>query len=244
MCHSDESRPPAPPRRGELGLHADLTLTAVDGNMFDAYEAHPAAPSAIGIVILPDNRGLHEYYKQLARYFAEAGFHAVAFDYYARTVGRGDRSEAFDYATHWKQATTEGVDADVAAAAAHLRAAGITTLFTIGFCFGGGHSWRQSAVMPDVAGSIGFYGFAGGVLEVQDQLTAPLLLLLGGEDKMIDPASFDPVIDALAARGIAADRYVYDGAPHSFFDRTFAEHGDECADAWRRILEFTDGITK
>jgi len=244
MCHSDASRPPAPPRRGELGAHNDLTLTATDGNVFDAYEAHPATASTRGIVILPDNRGLHEYYKQLARYFAEAGFHAVAFDYYARTAGRGDRSEAFDYVTHWKQATTEGVDADIAAAADHLRSAGVTTLFTIGFCFGGGHSWRQSAVLPDVAGSIGFYGFAPGVIAVQDRITAPLLLLLGGEDKMIDPASFDPVLESLASRGITADRHVYKDAPHSFFDRTYAEHGDECSDAWQRILNFTDQIIK
>ena len=32
---------------------------------------------------------------------------------------------------------------------------------------------------------------------------------------------------------------VYDGAPHSFFDRSFAELQDACADAWRRILSFT-----
>jgi carboxymethylenebutenolidase len=30
----------------------------------------------------------------------------------------------------------------------------------------------------------------------------------------------------------------YPGAPHSFFDRTFAEHEDACADAWRRVLGF------
>ena len=244
MCHSDESRPPAPPRNGELGAHNDLVLTAADGNVFDAYEAHPVAASTRGILILPDNRGLHEYYKQLARYFAQAGFHAVAIDYYARTAGRGDRSEAFDYVPHWKQATTECVDADAAAAAELLRASGVESVFTIGFCFGGGHSWRQSAVQPDIAGSIGFYGFAPGVVEVQDQITAPLLLLLGGADQMIDPATFDPVIESLGSRGISADRHVYEGAPHSFFDRTYAEHGTECADAWDRVLRFTDENAK
>ena len=80
MCHSDESRPPAPPRQGEVGAHGDLRLTAADGNSFLAYEAHPAESSTRGIVILPDIRGLHLYYKHLAERFAEAGFHAVAFD--------------------------------------------------------------------------------------------------------------------------------------------------------------------
>lgn len=243
MCHSDDSRPPASPNPGPLGAHGNLVLTADDGNVFDAYEAHPEAPSTIGIIVMPDNRGMHNYYKDLARRFAEAGFHAVAFDYYARTAGRGDRSEAFDYVPHWKQATPEGVDADVRAAAAHLRATGTTTLFTVGFCFGGGMSWRQSAMLDGVAGCIGFYGLANGVLPVQDQLRAPLLLLLGGKDPIVNPDDFDPVVEKLAARGISAERHVYPDAPHSFFDRTFAEHGEECADAWQRILSFTGAST-
>lgn len=240
MCHSDASRPPAPPRRGDLGPHADIVLTAGDGSRFDAYEAHPATTSTRGIVILPDNRGLHEYYKQLARYLAEAGFHAVAIDYYARTAGRGDRSEAFDYVPHWKQATNEGVDADVLAAAAHLRSLGVASLFTLGFCFGGGNSWRQAALIDDLAGAIGFYGRPDGVLALQRQVHAPLLMLLGGADQMIDPAAFDALLADMHQRGIDAERRVYADAPHSFFDRTYAEHGDECADAWHRILAFTD----
>jgi carboxymethylenebutenolidase len=34
---------------------------------------------------------------------------------------------------------------------------------------------------------------------------------------------------------------VYEGAPHSFFDRSFAEWTDAGADSWRRILDFIAG---
>jgi carboxymethylenebutenolidase len=34
---------------------------------------------------------------------------------------------------------------------------------------------------------------------------------------------------------------VYPGAPHSFFDRTFAQYREECDDAWTRILKFIGG---
>ena len=240
MCHSDASRPPAPPVMGEVASHGPLTLTASDGNVFDAYEAHPAAPSKRGIVILPDIRGLHEYYKDLAVRFAEAGFHAVAFDFYARTAGRTDRSEAFDYMPHFQQATDEGVTADATAAAAHLRAAGVDTIFTLGFCFGGSNSWRQSAAMPGLAGAIGFYGQPARPLAVEAQMRAPLLLLLGGADKSIDPADFDEFLERLNARGVYAERHVYEGAPHSFFDRSYAQHEAQCADAWQRILAFIE----
>lgn len=239
MCHSDDSRPPAPPVRGAVIGHHERTLTASDGNVFDAYEAHPEAASTLGFVILPDIRGLHAYYKDLAVRFAEAGFHAIAFDYYARTAGRGDRSDAFDYMPHWKATTPAGVDADVRACIDKLRANGVDRVFTVGFCFGGTNSWRQAAVQPDVAGAVGFYGRPDGIVAVQAQVHAPLLMLLGGADASIEPASFDDMLANLQARGIEAERHVYDGAPHSFFDRTFAQFTDECADAWSRILAFT-----
>ena len=239
MCHSDASQPPVPPTRGAVASHGSIALTSADGTVFDAYEAHHGAPSTRGIVILPDNRGLHDYYTVLAQRFAEAGFHASAIDYYARTAGRGDRSEAFEYVPHWKQAIPANVDADVRAAAEHLRASGVTTLFTVGFCFGGGMSWRQSAKLDDVAGCIGFYGLANGVLPVKDELRAPLLMLLGGADPIVNPDDFDPVIDALSKRGIPVERHVYPDAPHSFFDRTHTQHEAICADAWQRIVAFT-----
>jgi carboxymethylenebutenolidase len=31
---------------------------------------------------------------------------------------------------------------------------------------------------------------------------------------------------------------VYDGAPHSFFDRKFEQYREACDDAWLRILRF------
>ncbi len=217
----------------------ERTLTASDGNVFDAYEAHPEADSERGFVILPDVRGLHTYYKDLAVRFAEAGFHAIAFDYFARTAGRGDRSQDFDYWPHVKLTTPEGIDADVRACIDRLRANGAKQVFTVGFCFGGTNSWRQAAVQPGLAGAVGFYGRPDGILPLQDRVSAPLLMLLGGADTAIDPASYDEMLAGLQARGIAAERHVYEGAPHSFFDRSFADHAEACADAWDRIIAFT-----
>jgi carboxymethylenebutenolidase len=68
-------------------------------------------------------------------------------------------------------------------------------------------------------------------------MQAPLLLLAAGQD-------FTPVeevsafADRVRAAGVEAEMHVYPDAPHSFFDRTFAEHREACADSWRRILDF------
>ena len=78
MCHDDDSRPPTPPNPGPVHEHGPLTLLSADGTQVMAYRALPDAPARAGVVILPDIRGLHPYYEQLAIRFAEAGFAAIA----------------------------------------------------------------------------------------------------------------------------------------------------------------------
>ena len=36
--------------------------------------------------------------------------------------------------------------------------------------------------------------------------------------------------------------HIYDGAPHSFFDRSFGEWHEACEDAWRQILGFVERL--
>lgn len=138
MCHSDESRPPRPPVEGVAADRYDLTLTASDGASFMAYAAVPEEPSGRSVVILPDVRGLHAFYKELAALFAEAGFRAIAIDYFGRTADTGDRTESFDHMSHVEKLTPEAIALDVRAAVAQLREAdGAGAIFTVGFCFGG-----------------------------------------------------------------------------------------------------------
>ncbi|MBC7680120.1 MAG: dienelactone hydrolase family protein, partial [Pseudorhodobacter sp.] len=158
MCHSDDSRPPSAPTAVPVASSADLVLTAADGNRVLAHEARPTAPSGAGIVVMPDVRGLHEFSRALASRFAEVGVEAVAIDYFGRTAPDDDRSEAFAFMPHVEQTTPEGVARDVQAGVAHVRGNGASKVFTVGFCFGGGYSWRQSADTPGLAGCIGFYG--------------------------------------------------------------------------------------
>ena len=47
------------------------------------------------------------------------------------------------------------------ACVAQLRAAGCTSIFTVGFCFGGRNSWLAAASGHGLAGAIGFYGRPG-----------------------------------------------------------------------------------
>src|SRR2546426_5741171 len=113
-----------------------------------AYFAHAADPSGAGMVVMPDVRGVHAFYKELAQRFAEAGIDAVAIDYFGRTAGDGPRDESFEYRPHVDKTTPATINADVAAGVEWLRSrdgGAVRSVFTVGFCFGGAQSWRQSA---------------------------------------------------------------------------------------------------
>ena len=235
MCHSDASRPPSAPTAVPVASSADLVLTAADGNRVLAHEARPTVPSGAGIVVMPDVRGLHEFYKALASRFAEVGVEAVAIDYFGRTAPDDDRSEAFAFMPHVEQTTPEGVAADVQAGVAHVCGNGASTVFTVGFCFGGGYSWRQSADTPGLAGCIGFYGRPASGLEVADRMTAPLLMLVAGADAHIPVEDTRAVADAAP---VPTEFVVFEGAPHSFFDRSYDEHVAAADEAWARIRQF------
>ena len=86
MCVDDDSYPPIPPIAGGATDTRDLRLTSADGTRFMAFGARAAAPTGAGMIVIPDVRGLHRYYKDLATRFAEVGVDAVAFDFFARTA--------------------------------------------------------------------------------------------------------------------------------------------------------------
>lgn len=241
MCYSNSARPPLPPIMGGSTDDRDLILTSADGSRFGAYAARAAKPTGAGIVIIPDPRGLHPFYKDLARRFADAGVDAVAVDYLARTAGIGDRPDDFDYRTHIGLSKPELIAADVAAGIAFLKSpegGAVRSVFTVGFCFGGAQSWRQSAAQPGLAGAIGFYGIPSRARDAIPKMKAPLLLLLAGADKAATPEDFEEFDRELTEAGVPHRKVIYAGAPHSFFDRAQAEYQDASADSWREMLAF------
>ena len=80
MCFEPTARPPLPPISGGAGVEAagDVVLRAADGNPFLAHTATTAEPGAPGMVILPDVRGLHPFYRDLSERFAQVGVNAIA----------------------------------------------------------------------------------------------------------------------------------------------------------------------
>ena len=236
MCFDLDSAPPIPPLAGAAVDHEELVLEAADGNRFAAFAARPEESSRTGVVVLPDVRGLYRFYEEVALRLAERGHAAVAIDYFGRTAGVSTRDESFEYRSHVDQTTEQGVQADVAAAVAWLRDRGARSLFTLGFCFGGRNSWLATAHGHELAGAIGFYGRPpeGRAAEFR----APILALQAGADGHILPEQNAAFEAELAAAGVPHELVVFDGAPHSFFDKKQEEFAAASEQAWERVLAF------
>jgi carboxymethylenebutenolidase len=238
VCFDLDSSPPIPVIRGAAVSHEELTLQAADGNRFAAFAAAPDESASVGVVVLPDVRGLYRFYEELVLRFAERGMAAVAFDYFGRTAGASKRGDDFEYMPHVQQTTTPTVQADVAACMAYLREQGAERIFTVGFCFGGRQSWLAGADQEGLAGAVGFYGRPAEPAERAADLRAPILALQAGADQNItaeDNAAFEA---ALAAAGVDYELVTYEGAPHSFFDRKQEEFASASDDAWAKVLAF------
>ncbi|MCB1247403.1 MAG: dienelactone hydrolase family protein, partial [Acidimicrobiia bacterium] len=174
------------------------------------------------------------------------GHDSLAIDYFGRTAGLGERTNDWDFMPHVAQTTMGGIKLDVKAGVDWLRADNPTRkIFTVGFCFGGSNSWHQAANDLGLSGAVGFYGRprrsdADDVISRVGEMSCPVLALMGGDDPGIPPdlvAEFD---SALESAGVSHEVVVYPDAPHSFFDRKYADFADESADAWDRVLAFVD----
>ncbi|HVO42844.1 MAG TPA: dienelactone hydrolase family protein [Aggregatilineales bacterium] len=246
MCYDSQAQPPLPPGETSPARGEDIILIASDGNRLAAYAAHPSRPSGASVLIYPDVRGLHQFYKDLALRFGEVGITALAIDYFGRTAGLTPRDESFDYKPHVLQLRLDSFKRDVAAGLAWLRDASKTPIFVVGFCMGGSltlitgthRDFAFAGLIPFYAGMSRDFGGAGTVLDFADHVAFPVLGLFGGADQGIPENAVKQLDEELDGAGVEHNLIIYPGAPHSFFDRFATDYAPASADAWARVLDF------
>ncbi len=248
MCYTDGAQPPDPPGAAGKAKGEEIVLTASDGNKFYAYLALPEAHTHSGVVIYPDVRGLHQFYRDLALRFAEVGIAAIAVDYFGRTAGLTSRAEGFEYMPHVNQIRLETFTLDVQAALAHLREkiGADAAVFVTGFCMGGSltlitgtnRDLGLAGLIPFYAGVTRDFSGAGTVLDFAAKVAYPVVGFFGGTDQSIPETAIRELEGKLDTAGVEHRLTIYAGAPHSFFDRMAAQYADASADAWKQLLAF------
>lgn len=248
MCTSHDSRPPIEPISGAATDAESITLKGEDGTEFRAYLARPEQSTGAGVLILPDVRGLHPFFEELALRFAERGITALAIDYFGRTAGTEPRGAEFEYMPHVDQLRWEDAQGDIKAAIAHLRSVDPAprSVLALGFCMGGRFSSLSATFGLGLAGVIPFYGWPVGKgragspapADLAGEIECDVLSIYGEADTAIPNDAREAFDAALDKAGVKHETVVYPDAPHGFFDKGAPDFADAASDAWGRVLAF------
>jgi carboxymethylenebutenolidase len=219
-----------------------VTFAARDGAELFGYVAKPADMGQLGrapgVLVIHENRGLLEHFKDVARRFAKEGFAALAIDLLSREGGTDTFPDQPAVSAALSAAGPERHVADVSDAIGYLL--GQTEVLpggvgATGYCFGGGICWRVAVDDQNVAAAAPHYGSAP-PLEKVPQLRAAVLGIYGERDERIN-AGIPALEDALQQTGKTYKIKIYPGAGHAFFNDTGSGHHPEAAaDAWAETL--------
>ncbi|MBI3959980.1 MAG: dienelactone hydrolase family protein [Chloroflexi bacterium] len=216
----------------------DVTYPDRDGEELTGYLAWPAsaADSPLpSVIVIQEWWGVNEHIKDVTRRFAAAGYVALAPDLYHGAVAtEPDEARKLVMALDMAEAVAEiGQAIDFLLAQESVRGdkAGI-----VGFCMGGRLVLASATALDTIAAAIPFYGTA---LSPEDAATvkAPVQGHYGTADGGIPVSSVEAMQTAMEAAGIANEFYLYEGAPHAFFNDTAASYRPAAAQqAWERTL--------
>lgn len=222
----------------------------------DAIRGYAASPSGAGpfpaLILIPDVRGLHEHYRDIARRFAAEGFVTLAIDLYSRE-GAPDLPD-MEAVFRWiRELPDPRVLGDVGGAVRYLagrRDVRADRVGITGFCMGGQYALLAACSVDGIAACVSWYGMLryaektaakpASPLELAGNLRCPYLGLFGAEDGIIPLADVDELRSVLERARKTHEIRVYPGAGHAFFNdtRPDAYRPAAAADAWPRALEF------
>ena len=111
-------------------------------------------------------------------------------------------------------------------------------LAVVGFCFGGGLTWRLLAAgEPRVAVAVPFYGPAPDAPDFS-RSKAAVLAIYGELDNRVN-GTRDTAVSALTRAGLTHEVRTFAGADHGFFNDTGARYNAAAAaDAYRAVLDW------
>ena len=223
---------------GDPDVHGEMVTFASGEDEIMGYLAAPAAEGIYpAILVCHENRGLNPHIEDVARRFAKNGYVALALDLLSREGGT---------ASHDRDAvpallTEAGADrhvGDFIAAADYLKTLENVDgerMGMIGFCFGGGITWRVATALPDLDAAVPFYGPAPDLAAVPD-IQAAVLGVYAELDERIG-AGVPDLEAALEAAGTNYQLNTYPGVNHAFHNDTGGRYDEEQATkAWEDAL--------
>lgn len=206
----------ATPRAGPADIHAEYVKFLSGKDSITAYLAYPErADAAPGVIVIHEIFGMSDFVRDRVTQLAKDGFVAIAPDLLSRRGGTpADQNQAVqmirglnpDTLTQDLNATYEFLRG--------VRAVKADRIGVIGFCWGGGQSFRYATNNPSLKGFVVCYG-PGPDSASLARLKAPGLGVYAEKDARISLSV--PGTDSLMRRlGKSYQYRVYPGVGHGF----------------------------
>ncbi len=214
-----------------------VRFPAADAEL-SGYLAHPSAPGRHPIVLVcHENRGLTPHIRDVARRLAKAGYVALAVDLLSREGGTAQND--FDRIPGLLGNTPPARPVqDFQSGLAYAKAqsyARADRAGMVGFCYGGGVTWRVAAATPELRAIVPFYGQPVSPAEIA-RVQAAVLAIYAGLDQRID-ATIPATEAAMQQNAKTFRKIVYPNVNHAFFNDTGGAYDPTAAQAaWGETL--------
>jgi len=212
----------------------------------ETFVAYPESKDKTPVVlVIHEIFGMTDWVQDLADEIAAAGYIAVAPDLLSGMGPNGGRSSSLDQSKAMEAVShldPDQVTADLIAVADYGKKLPASTgkLFVVGFCWGGGQSFRFATNRPDLSAAFVFYGGPPDK-DAMARIHAPVYAFYAGNDARVD-ATIPDATAGMKAAGKFYEPVTYDGAGHGFMRAGEAPDASDAnkkarADSWVRLKE-------
>lgn len=206
---------------------------------YSGYLATSKSRKGPGIVVIQEYWGLVDHIKRVADRFAEAGYTALAPDFY-----QGKTAKEPDEASHLMQAlniaqTERILHSAITALLSHPATVG-DRVGVVGFCMGGQLALFAACVDDRIAGCIDYYGIHPKVKPDLENLHAPVLGFFAEHDEHVPQGAVQQLDDDLTRLNKPHEFITYKGVHHAFFndDRPTVYGKIAAEDSWEKAMGF------
>ena len=231
-----------PPKagNGSVTTHGEWVYIKRGRDSVRAYVAYPERKTkAPAVIVIHEIFGLTDWEPKVADRLAKEGFVAILPDLLSSKYGKSPTDPDAGRKLIG-ELEPDRITADLNAAYAYVNGLSSVSkdqIGVIGFCWGGGQSFRYATNNPKLRAVVVAYGPAPDTADLK-RIRAPVLGIYGENDERIN-ANLPDVTAAMQSAGKTFTSEVYPGTGHGFLKPgRQGSDGPQVEKAWQRILEF------